>query len=363
MKVATHNDGPVVRGSERQLLLIARGLVARNHDIAASCRAGGAVQAALAKEGVRTTGIRPRGDLDLYHAIRFSRWLSREKPDALLLTSWKRVPVAVAAARGAGVPRIVLRLGLVRRLPTSGPRLLRYRAALERVDALVLNSQDAAKLWIETAPWFDPQRVHIVHNAIDAVCAAPLDRRTIGVPAEARLVLTAASLERRKGIGTLLEAITKLPASVHAAIAGDGPERETLRRQAAELGIQNRVHWLGFRDDVPALLATSNAFVLPSRHDSFASSILEAMMAGLPIVTTAGTGVSYALEATDAHGPAGWLVQPDAPDALAGAITEALSSDAVARGEEARRRAREWFDIDRMVSHYESILQGKPVLV
>lgn len=358
MKVAAHNDGPDLRGSEKQLLLIARGLAACQHDVAASCRSGSAIEAALAAAGIRTTPVRPRGDLDLYHALRFSRWLTREQPDVLFLTSWKRVPITVAAARGARVPRIVLRLGLVRRLPASGAKLLRYRTALERIDAIVLNSQDAANTWLETAPWFDPGRVRIVHNAIEPLHATPLDRRSLGVPAEARLILTAAGLEKRKGIGTLLQAIALLPPSVHAAIAGTGPEQDALRMQAAQLGIQDRVHWLGFRDDVPALLATANAFVLPSLHDSFASSILEAMIAGLPIVTTTGSGVSYALGATAACGPAGWLVPPDVPATLAGAITQALSSDARVRGEEARRRAHEWFGVERMVSHYESILKG-----
>lgn len=382
MKVAVHNDGPELRGSEKQLLLIVRGLAGRNHDVAVSCRAGSAVAAALAQMGIRTTTVRPRGDVDLFSAMRFSRWLARERPGALLLTSWKRVPVAVVAARVARVPRIVLRLGLVRPLGRSGARLLRYRTAFRHVDALILNSPDAADAWTGSAPWFPRERVHVVNNAIDPARAAPIDRRSIGVPAEANLLLSAAGLEKRKGIGTLLEAVAKLPPTVHAAIAGSGQEEEALRARAVELDIQDRIHWLGFRDDVPALMATADAFVLPSLHDSFASSILEAMVAGLPIVTTTGSGVSHVLGPTEdgsgghgpgAHGPgnhglgnhgpgnhghAGWLVEPGSPDALVDAIEEALSSDGAVRGAEARRRACEWFDVERMIDRYESILQG-----
>ena len=361
MKVAVHNDGPELRGSEKQLILLARGLAARKHDVTASCRAGSGIEAALAEADIRTTRIRPRGDLDVVSAMRFGRWLSHEAPDVLFLTSWKRVPVAVAAARTARVRRIVVRLGLVKPIPAAGQKYLRYRTALEHVDALILNSQDSAERWRAVAPWFDESRVHIVHNAIEPLRAAPLDRRTLGVPAAARLLLTAAGLEKRKGIGTLLEALAKLPPAVHLAVAGDGPEQDALRRRTTQLGLDDRVHWLGFRRDVPALMATANAFVLPSRHDSFASSILEAMIAGLPIVTTSGSGVSHALGEADGRGPAGWLVPPDEPDLLAYAIAEALSSDAVIRGEEARCRACEWFDVERMVERYESILQGQPL--
>lgn len=356
LKVAVHNDGPELRGGERQLLLIARGLAARQHDVAVSCRAGSAIESALATAGIRTTRIRPRGDLDVLSAVRFRRWLKREQPDVLFLTSWKRVPVAVMAARTAGVQRIVVRLGLVKAIPSSGQKYVRYRTALEHVDALILNSQDSASAWRETAPWFDDSRVHVIPNAIEPLCAAPLDRRTLGVPAEARLLLAVAGLEKRKGIATLLDAMALLPSNVHVLIAGTGPDRDALRARADRLGIAQRVHWLGFRDDVPALMATANAFVLPSRRDSFASSVLEAMMAGLPIVTTTGCGVSHALGATAEHGPAGWLVTPDEPDQLAKAIAEAISSDAVVRGAEARRRACEWFHPERMISSYENIL-------
>jgi len=360
LKVAVHNDGPELRGGERQLLLIARGLAARRHDVAVSCRAGSAIESALATAGIRTTCIRPRGDLDVLSAVRFRRWLKRERPDVLFLTSWKRVPVAVMAARTAGVRRIVVRLGLVKEIPSSGQKYVRYRSALEHVDALILNSQDSASAWRETAPWFDDARVHVVPNAIEPLCAAPLDRRTLGVPAEARLLLAVAGLEKRKGIATLLDAMATLPNNVHVLIAGTGPDGDALRARADRLGIGHRVHWLGFRDDVPALMATANAFVLPSRRDSFASSVLEAMMAGLPIVTTTGCGVSHALGATAEHGPAGWLVTPDDPDQLAAAIAEAISSDAVVRGAEARRRACEWFHPDRMIASYENILGHNP---
>lgn len=360
MKVAAHNDGTELRGSEKQLLMIVRGLIARGHGITVSCRSGSPTETALCAYGIRSTRIRPHGDLDLYHAARFYRWLTTEAPDALLLTSWKRIFIAVAAARRAHVPRIIVRLGIVRRMPASGSRHLRYRSAFDHVDALVVNSRDVADAWLETATWFDSSRLHIVPNAVEPVTAAPLDRRTLGIPAGARLLVTVAGLEKRKGIGTLLDALPRLPAIVHAAIAGDGPERDALQTQAAALGVHNRVHWLGHRTDVPALLATANAFVLPSRQDSIANSVLEAMMAGLPVVATEGTGVTAALSAADARGPAGWVVPVDNADALAHAIAEALSSDAVARGDEARRRAKEWYGVDRMVARYETILRGTP---
>src|SRR5690606_1712926 len=122
---------PTIRGNETQVILVAEALRDRGHDVVVSCRAGGPVEAALRARGVRTTGIRPRGDADPFGALRFARWLRREAPDAALLTSWKRALVAGWAARRAGVPRVVLRVGGVHRVP-PGRRGWKYRYSLPR---------------------------------------------------------------------------------------------------------------------------------------------------------------------------------------------------------------------------------------
>ena len=113
MKIAIHADGPTIRGNERQVLLIASGLHARGHAVVVSCRGGTPVEAAFHEAGIRTSPVRPRGDADLYHALRFVAWLRRERPDAVLLTSWNRAFVAGWCAHRASVPRVVLRLGAV----------------------------------------------------------------------------------------------------------------------------------------------------------------------------------------------------------------------------------------------------------
>src|SRR5690606_8386847 len=94
MKIALHVDGPIIRGNEEQALQIARLLKERGHEVVVSCRANGPVQRAMHDIGVRTTGIRPRGDVDVWSALRFAFWLRRERPDAVLLTSWVRAFIA-----------------------------------------------------------------------------------------------------------------------------------------------------------------------------------------------------------------------------------------------------------------------------
>jgi glycosyltransferase involved in cell wall biosynthesis len=357
MRVIAHNDGRELRGNERQLLHLARGLRDRGHDVLVSCRGDGALAQELERGGVPSTRVRPRGDLALASALEFRRLLAARRPDAVLLTSWKRVFLGSWLARSARVPRVVVRLGIVRPMPARSTKAWKLRRAFERqVDALVVNSQAVRRAWLESAPWFADERLSVIRNGVATVAgdAARL-RRELGVAPSVRLVAVAAALEPRKGIDLLLRALGSLPDDVHALVAGSGPERAALGALAASLGVEDRVHWLGARADVPDVLAASAAFVLPSRLDSIPNALLEAMAAGVPVVTTRGNGAEEALGEADGRGAAGWIAAPEDPLALATAVTEALGAS-TARVQEARWRARHWFGVQRMVEEYERVL-------
>lgn len=351
MRLVVHNDAPQLRGNERQLLHLAGGLSARGHGVLVSCRSGGALTPALKAVGIATTGVRPRGDVALPSALAFRGLLARERPDALLLTSWKRLFWATWAGRGAGVPRVVARLGIVRRPPSGVFASWKLRGALARVDTLVVNSEEVARVWRAGAPWFPPDRVQVIPNAV--AVAAPGDprllRTELGVPASIHLVLTVAALEHRKNTALLLRALPELPAEVHVVVAGDGPEAESLRALASSLGVAPRVHWLGSRADVPDLLAGADAFALPSRQDSVPNALIEAMAAGLPVVATEGIGA-------DELGVERIVPQED-PAALARAITGALAAPR-AEAESAAALVRARFGVERMVAEYERVLFG-----
>jgi glycosyltransferase involved in cell wall biosynthesis len=113
------------------------------------------------------------------------------------------------------------------------------------------------------------------------------------------------------------------------------------------------MHLLGLRDDVADLLASADAFVLPSRSEGLPLALLEAMFAGLPIVATRVGEVPAAL----ADGDAGLLVEPGHPGELAGAIDRLLRDAELARrlGGRARVRALAEFDVTRMAARYESL--------
>jgi glycosyltransferase involved in cell wall biosynthesis len=359
MKLLAHNDGEMLRGSERQLMLLAKELKACGHDIVVSSRAGAPLQQQLAAHDIAVTPIRPRGDLDFLAAWAFRGLVRQQKPDAVLLTSWKRVLIGSWAARRAGAGRVIVRLGAMRAWPTKKRAAWRLRQAFEHfVDALVVNSTEVADGWLESAPWFPHERLHVIFNAVEPVEGKKQRLRTeLKLSPENRVIAFVGMIEQRKGVDLLLRALTRLPDDVHGVFAGTGPDASSLRAFATVLGLDGRVHWLGQRTDVPDVLADSDAFALPSRHDSMANSMLEAMSAGLPVVATAGTGVSDALAPRDGRREAGWIVPSEDWGALASCLSEALNRAAAQpRAEEARWRAVHWFSPDRMAEQYERVL-------
>jgi glycosyltransferase involved in cell wall biosynthesis len=143
-------------------------------------------------------------------------------------------------------------------------------------------------------------------------------------------------------------------------LAGDGPERRALESQIGSLGLAAHIRLLGARDDVAALLAVADAFVLPSLAEGIPLALLEAMAAGTPVVATAVAG-NLDVVTDDRYGV---LVPPENPSALADAVIGLLedAGRAQALGESGRMRVREHFDIERMFAAtaaiYDEALAG-----
>jgi glycosyltransferase involved in cell wall biosynthesis len=108
------------------------------------------------------------------------------------------------------------------------------------------------------------------------------------------------------------------------AIAGEGPERERLVSKAAAVGVAERVRWLGHRDDVPALLAAADVFVLPSLNEGLPLAAMEAMLAAVPVVAADAGGTGEIVR----DGVTGLLVPPGDARALGESIRALLGDRA-----------------------------------
>jgi glycosyltransferase involved in cell wall biosynthesis len=181
---------------------------------------------------------------------------------------------------------------------------------------------------------------------------------TAGVPqathdAKARpKVICVARLVQGKRHAVLLHALARLRdegADFECELVGDGPWLETTQALAAKLGLADRVNFLGTRppEDVRALLAGADVFVLASIWEGLPGSVLEAMAAGLPVVGTNVNGIREIV----VPGETGVLVPPDDADALADALGALLANAGVRAkmGRNGRDRARAEFSIETLV--------------
>jgi len=210
-----------------------------------------------------------------------------------------------------------------------------------------------------------PQKIHTIHYGLDpASVHAPPDARTrlrqeLGLPADAPLVGSVCRLIEQKGLDNALDGFAQVAAefpAAHYAIAGDGPLRGALEAQAARLGVADRVHFLGWRADAPAIFAALDVLLAPSRWEGFGLVFLEAMALGVPVISTRVSAIPEVI----ADGETGWLVPPDDPAAIAGALRAALADpgERCRRGEAGRARLESQFTVDAMVERTLAVYRG-----
>ena len=172
------------------------------------------------------------------------------------------------------------------------------------------------------------------------------------------LFVCVARLDPQKNHALLLKAFAEGPAShpdAHLVLVGEGPLRNQLTEQVKNLGLDRRIHFLGLRTDIPDVLGAMDVFVLSSDWEGNPLSIMEAMTAGVPIVSTAVGGVSDLV----ANGKEGLLVKAGDAQGFADSMNTLLNNRETRRSMAiaAVQRARENFDVSTMVQKYEQLYE------
>jgi len=281
-------------------------------------------------------------------AAAFARWCRARRIAVMQSCDLYANAFALPSAAFAGV---AARIGSRRELnpDKSAAQIRLQRQAYRCAHAVVANS-NAAGRQLESEG-LAPAQIRIIPNGVDVDRFAP----RAGARPVSR-ILTVANLRQEKAHEVLLAAAAQLMPrypQLQFEIAGDGPRLAELRELARTLGLGDRVVFLGHREDVPALLAQADAFVLPSRSEAFPNGAIEAMAAGLPVVASATGGL---LDLIDDE-RTGVLVRPDDAGALAQAIERLIASPAHAAvlGAAAREEVTRRYSFDRMVRAFESL--------
>lgn len=254
----------------------------------------------------------------------------------------------------------------------------RYRWPTRYANAWTINRNEAVVAVSETVaesirpPRGRSLRLETIHHGTSLAAIRTVTgedrqqaRRQLGLPAEGFVLGKVASLTAKKDHATLFRALAAEGpiAGAHLVLIGAGPLDQELRQLAAQLGLAERVTFLGSRDDVFDLLPLLDAFVLSSRHEGFPISLVEAMATGLPCVATSVGGIPEILR----DGVNGLMVPPGQPEALRTAlvriITDPGSSSAWAQaGRESAAALDLSTSVQAMETVYRSALGGRRCL-
>ncbi len=292
MKVLHVITGLRAGGAENQLLLLGRH--SRLEQCVVALTNADEVAEALRAEGTEVVELGMRSNRDVLAVLRLARLIRRRRPDIVHVHLYRATLYGRVAARLAGVPVVVttehslLDGSLEGRRTTSAIRRL-YLATELFSDATIAVSEDVRVL---LRRWgVAPHKLHVIPNGVDAARIRDgagdrvAVRAELGLPSQARVVGALGRLYPSKRWDMLLRALAPLLGpDLRLLLVGSGEEEEQLRGLADSLGVSAWVHLPGTREDVPRVLAAMDVMASPSPEETFGLAVVEAALAGLPVV-------------------------------------------------------------------------------
>jgi glycosyltransferase involved in cell wall biosynthesis len=227
----------------------------------------------------------------------------RERPDALF--SW-----ATRASRLMPNYKGCIKISRLGDYPTN----LSY---FKNTDVLVCNTPGIGE-HVRRIGW--KRGVEVISNFTNTERVTPIDRKSVDTPEDAPVVMSMGRFVPRKGFALLTEAVAKLP-GVYLWLAGDGEEMGNVRKLAADLGVADRVRFLGWQKDTRPYVAAADIFVMPSSHEPLGNVSLEAWAQQKPVVSSRSEGPTWFMR----DGENGLLVDIGDTDGFARAIERLIN--------------------------------------
>lgn len=357
-----------VGGAEEMVLNLVRNLPADRYEpLVCAIYEPGPVGEEIAGTGVpfRTLGRVPRLRDPLATAAIY-RYLRETRPDIVHTFLLTASLYGRAAAMAARVPIVIgTEVNIYERKQRH--HALAERLLMAGTDAVIASAESVKDFYVGQVG-ADPSRVEVIYNAVDfgmlqTTASRAEVRARAGVPEGATVGGVIARLTEQKGHRFLFDALAHEPGleTLHLVVIGDGPLRGELEQQVARLGLTARVRLLGSRRDLGDLLSAMDIFVLPSLWEGLPLSLVLAMGARLPVVSTTVAGIPEVVR----HGETGLLVAPGDAAPLGVALRQLVESAdlRVRLGRAAADFVLPRFGIDGYVraisSLYERLLAGE----
>lgn len=348
-------------GGQAQVYMLLDGLRAAGNRNILLCRSGCPLGQRASEEGIASVAKATFGTVTMPRVVGIlQRVLEVEQPDLLHLHDSRAHSIgALFAARVPDRPKIIVSRRVAFRSQPGTFSKWKYRHGADRYIAI---SQAAA----ETILLHGISKDKI--SVIPSCYAVEPDMRRkgtgnfksgLGLPPDTFLIGTIGSLSRIKGHGILIDALTGLlkdHPEIALVIAGDGPQKGSLKKRIKELNLESRVHLLGFIEDLTPVYSDLDMFVIPSLAEGLNTSLLQAMAWEIPCVASDVGGVPEAIE----NQQEGLLVPPDDVEALQSAMRQLLQqpqwADTLAQA--AREKATARFSKSHMVNGTEGVYRA-----
>lgn len=352
-------------GAEKAFVLLATNLPRDAFDVhVCALTRGGPYEAELRKHNIPTTIIGKRWKIDLGAFRRLRRLIAHLKPD--LVQTWMFTANAYGrvAALAAGTKTLIASEQCAD-LWKRWHELEIDRRLARRTARIVVNGRGVRDFYIENG--IPENKFVLISNGIGPHQTTKLSRadllRSLHLPAETKLVATIGRLWPQKRVGDAISAAQLLCVhdnDVHVLIIGDGPQRRALERARDRAQLQDRVHFLGHRNDVDQMMEHFNVLWLASSYEGLPNVVMEAMSAAVPVVATDIPGNNDLI----VPGRTGFLVPVGDYEPLAHYAEKILDDPELARqlGEAGQKEMQENYSIDSLVNQhaelYHSVLDS-----
>ena len=350
-------------GAERMLTELAKGLDRRRFAVRVYVLSGPppVARAVLSRE-LQAAGVAVEffGARKLWHfpgvVRRLTHALRAWQPDVVQGFLFHANVVAAVACRRAGIEHVVWGIRVAERGRRWHFWLLQRLA--DRAERIVCVSRGVAEFMHSRG--FPPKSIEVIPNGVDLATidqAAPIELASLGVRPRRKALVFVGRFDRQKGTDWLLQVCPRLfeVLPMHDLLmVGSGPQEKQLRRLASQSSAAGRVHFLGWRGDVPSILKACDLLLVPSRWEGMPNVVLEAMVCGIPVLATPVEGIEELLGEGMPFQTSELKSEVFCQTALR------LASDGVLRGRlgnENCARVEQHFTLAAMVQSYERLYQ------
>jgi glycosyltransferase involved in cell wall biosynthesis len=372
MRIVFLDSGKEWRGGQYQVLNLGLELRKRGHELLLVCEKQSPLHSRAKARGLPVEAVRMRGDLDFRAWVRVAGMLRMFKPELVHAHTGRAHAVGLGATFFQDVDAFVVTRRVGTSLKINLLNRIKYSRLVSSFVAISEHVADTLRL-----AGVSPARIRVIPSAValeefegggeegtdiarpaaagGAASGEKGIRAGLGLADGTPLVLNVGSLSKEKSQQDVLRVagvVAKTAPNARFLIAGAGPLRHRLERISKDLEVDSVVRFLGFRDDVTALMRAASVFLFPSESEGLGSVVLQAMAAGLPVVATDSGGTREIVK----HGETGFLFARRDVASMADAVSKLLREPDLARqmGANARRMAAE-FSFQRCCARHEEL--------